>query len=352
MATPLRIHLIDIGDREYGDCLLVEAGGKRILIDGGHQGDDYPDGPYPGITKQLRDLTGSGGKVAVDLLVLSHAHADHVGTLPDLVPAALDVEWALLPDDELSWGRPLGAPVPDLPDSIRAAVAGIREEVPSEETLPDPARLDRFLADAVTLEDRYQQLVAGLRGLGTNIVFHGRDDPSALLAAFAQIKLEVLGPSQAQLLLTSELMRLATDAIAQDALAIVDQRADARDDAKELYRSLLGATADAADAKSRPGNLVNLQSIALTLRQGTRRGLFAGDIWSSPILRPRMPRSARRSRPCAVGSGSIGHTPMRSSGTTEARTHRTRARSTTSASRSSWACRPDAPATSIRARPS
>jgi beta-lactamase superfamily II metal-dependent hydrolase len=278
MATPMRIHLVDVGDREYGECLLVEAGGKRILIDGAHQGDAAPQGTYPGIAQQLRDLTGSGGKVAIDLLVLSHAHADHVGSLPDLVPDVIDVEWALLPDHELSWGRPLGAPPPDLPDTVRAAVAGLREEVPSAETLADPARLDLFLADAVTLEDRYKQLVAGLEGEGANIVYHGRDDESALLSAFATIGLEILGPSQAQLLLTAELIRLAIDSIAQDAMAIVDRRADARGDAKTLYRSLLGTAADAADAKSRPGNLVNLQSTALTLRQGSRRAFFAGDM--------------------------------------------------------------------------
>ena len=34
-----RIHFLDMGDTKYGDCLVVEAGDKRILIDGGHSND-------------------------------------------------------------------------------------------------------------------------------------------------------------------------------------------------------------------------------------------------------------------------------------------------------------------------
>jgi beta-lactamase superfamily II metal-dependent hydrolase len=278
MAGALRIHLIDIGDREYGECLLIEAGGKRILVDGGHQGDEVPDGAYVGIAQQLRDL-GGAQKVAIDLLVLSHAHADHVGCLPDLVSGGvIDAEWALLPDPDLSWGRAIGASPPDLPDAVKPAVAGVREEVPAQETLVDDARLDAFLADAVSLETRYGQLVGGLRDAGTTIVFHGRDPEDALLNAFDGIRLEILGPSQTQLLLTAELMSRAMDAISTDALAMADTLGDAPGTPRAVYRRLIGPRPDAADATSRPGNLVNLQSLAVTLRQGGRRIFFAGDM--------------------------------------------------------------------------
>jgi beta-lactamase superfamily II metal-dependent hydrolase len=281
MADPLRLHLIDVGDREYGECLLVEAGGKRILIDGGHQGDDAPAGTYPGIARQLRDLTGQQ-KVALDLLVLSHAHSDHLGSLSDLVTdGVVEAEWALLPDPDLSWGRPIGAAPPDesdVPDTVRQAVAGLREETPAEETLIDDSRLDAFLADSVSVEERYRQLRTGLQDAGTNMVFHGQHQDDDLLASFAGIRLEILGPSDTQLALTADLMANAMDAYASDARAMADVLGDGPDVARALYQRLLGSRPDAVDAKTRPGNLVNLQSLALTMRQGSRRLFLAGDM--------------------------------------------------------------------------
>src|SRR4029079_10444636 len=49
-------------------CFLVEAGGKRLLLDLG-------EGPPPGL---LPDLDNVG---RIDAVVLSHGHADHVGAL-------------------------------------------------------------------------------------------------------------------------------------------------------------------------------------------------------------------------------------------------------------------------------
>ena len=281
MAGPMRIHLIDVGDREYGECLLVEAGGKRILIDGGHQGDDAPAGAYLGIARQLRDLTGQQ-KVTLDLLVLSHAHADHLGSLPDLMTGGvIDAEWALLPDPDLSWGRPIGAPPPDAssaPDAVRRAIAGLREEVPSEETLSDDGRLDAFLADSVSVEERYRQLRTGLGDAGTKMVFHGQHQDEDLLASFSGIRLEILGPSDTQLAVTADLMARSMDVFAADARSMADALGDGPDVARSLYQRLVGMRADAVDAKSRPGNLVNLQSLALTVRQGSRRLFLAGDM--------------------------------------------------------------------------
>ena len=35
----MEIHLLDVGTREYGDCIIVHNDKKRILIDGAHKGD-------------------------------------------------------------------------------------------------------------------------------------------------------------------------------------------------------------------------------------------------------------------------------------------------------------------------
>jgi beta-lactamase superfamily II metal-dependent hydrolase len=276
MADRTRISLLDVGDREYGECLLIESAGRRILIDGAHQGDDLDDGAYLGIVRQLQELTGEQ-KVAIDLLILSHAHADHVGCLPELVTrGVVGAEWALVPDQDLAWGRPIGSPTPARPDAVNAAIAGLREERPSVETLTDDARLAEFLADAVSVEDRYAKLLDGLHKQGTKIIRHGRREDAALLAAFGGVGLEILGPSLDQMLLTAELMGQAMDAIAEDATVLTDSLADVDAGGLAVYRGLLSGAADAP--KSRPGNLVNLQSLALAFSLDGRRSFFGGDM--------------------------------------------------------------------------
>lgn len=277
MVDKNRITLLDVGDREYGECLLVESGGRRILIDGAHQGDHDDDAPYIGISRQLRELTNSE-IVPIDLLVVSHAHADHVGCLPELVSGGvIKAEWALVPDPDISWGRPIGTPAPTLPDEVGAALAGTREEDPSLETLLDDARLAVFLADAVTLETRYGTLIADLEAAGTTVVRHGRREDAPLLAAFGEIGLEIIGPSIDQLSLTAALIGQAMDAIAIDAFQLADALPDGDDRHLALYRSLRDGTGVDA-AKSRPGDLVNLQSLNLAISVGGRRSFFGGDM--------------------------------------------------------------------------
>jgi len=63
----LRLHVIDVGQ---GDAILVQApGGKTALVDTG------PAGARRGLLEYLR----AEGVRRIDLLVHSHAHADHVG---------------------------------------------------------------------------------------------------------------------------------------------------------------------------------------------------------------------------------------------------------------------------------
>jgi hypothetical protein len=313
MAIGERITILDVGDREYGECLLIETGGRRILIDGSHQGDDQDAGTYRGIARQLRDLTGEQ-KVALDLLVVSHAHADHVGSLPDLVAAGvIESQWAFLPDPDLAWGRQPGQPAPDLADPVRAAIAGLREEDPSAETFADDAALALFLSDSVSLEKRYADLIADLGQQGTKIVRHGSDDEAPLVADFSAIGLQILGPSLEQMKLTAQLMGEAIDAFASDALKTADRLPDVDDHGLALYRSLRATPA--ADApKSRPGNMVNLQSASLALLLQGRRAFFGGDMEladpESANLQLRAEVTALRARIRAQGTYSyaqLGH---------------------------------------------
>ena len=42
-------HLLNMGRTKFGDCIVVECGGKTILIDGGHPGDDKDREDRPSI---------------------------------------------------------------------------------------------------------------------------------------------------------------------------------------------------------------------------------------------------------------------------------------------------------------
>ena len=51
-VSALHIHLLDMGLTKYGDCLLIQGGGKTILVDGGHPGDWKGKGQYKSIPDQ------------------------------------------------------------------------------------------------------------------------------------------------------------------------------------------------------------------------------------------------------------------------------------------------------------
>jgi competence protein ComEC len=65
-----RLTMLDVGQ---GDAILVRAGGKTILVDGG---------PRP---SRLLPLLADRGVHRIDVAVLSHVHPDHCGGLPAVV---------------------------------------------------------------------------------------------------------------------------------------------------------------------------------------------------------------------------------------------------------------------------
>jgi beta-lactamase superfamily II metal-dependent hydrolase len=275
----LRVHLLDVGLLKYGDCVLVEFGKTRVLIDGGHTGDDRGTTGHDSIPAQLESILGHKAPFNVELLIVSHAHEDHIGCLPALVKdKILTATSALVVDPGLGWGRASGQAPPDAgaDDRVRLVVAGLREEMVRDER--DGRSLEEFLSDAVTLESKYKEMLKTLAANGTKIVrYIGPADPKlrALAKSFAAIGLIVLGPSQEQLLrCTDKLAKGLTDAV-QAATDLL--QTDAELEASEMYRRLAAGESDAVDGQ-RLGNIVNLQSIATQFKFQGRKLLFAGDM--------------------------------------------------------------------------
>jgi len=107
-ANDLTIYLLDMGEQIYGDCLLCLAGGKTILIDGGHQKDFTGQPGYDSIPTQLSGIL-EGPPFSVDLLVVTHCHTDHIGCLPEMIAAKqLAPKWALVADEDLGFGSANG----------------------------------------------------------------------------------------------------------------------------------------------------------------------------------------------------------------------------------------------------
>lgn len=275
----LRVHLLDVGLQKYGDCVFVEFGKTLALIDGGHTGDDRGSAGHDSIPAQLESILGHKAPFHVDLLIVSHAHEDHIGCLPALVKdKTLSAASALAVDPGLGWGRASGEAPPDAGADVRVrlVVAGLREEMVRDER--DGRSLEEFLSDAVSLESNYKEMLKTLADNGTKVVrYIGPEDPKlrVLAKSFASIRLTVLGPSQEQLLRCADKLangqrdavRAATDLLGTDAEL----------EAADIYRRLAAGESDGVDGQ-RLGNIVNLQSIATQFEFEGRKLLFAGDM--------------------------------------------------------------------------
>ena len=70
----LEVHFIDVGN---ADCTLVRQGDFALLIDAGERGDD----------DAILDYLNRHGVTDLDLVVATHAHADHIGAMAKVIRA-------------------------------------------------------------------------------------------------------------------------------------------------------------------------------------------------------------------------------------------------------------------------
>ncbi len=273
--TPsVAVHLLDVGQQQYGDAVLCIFGGKiSVLIDGAHPGNYTDDGrAHPSLQSQIADLLGQPeDKCKVDLLIVTHGHSDHIGCLPALVEAEiLGARWALVADPGLAWGRK-GGHVPDASTltTDQILVAALREEPLSP--LTDDSTVQEFLTDAASLETKYNAMLDQLGKAGTSVVRLGRDNPADLVSAFASIGLVIHGPSQDILLKLAEM--ISDRGRDFDALSQLDKT-----DLVVAYKQLMLTRIDAQDKAGSIGALVNCQSIVTSFQYEGVRLLFSGDM--------------------------------------------------------------------------
>lgn len=266
------VHLLDVGREEYGDAVLCDFGGTTVLIDGAHTGDQDGSEGHDGIVAQLAALLDESkpeGPHVIDLLIVSHAHEDHIGCLPWLVEHdVVRPKWALVSDPQMAWGRDTDAgPIDAVNDAERLAAA-MREEVRTDGS--DDRDIEKLIDAAASLERNYTEMIDTMTSRGTKVVRYGRDSHAPLKRAFKKIGLKILGPPVDQVLRTAELI----DRRLTDAVDVASHSLDAAPDLVSAYRQLISSL----DATSRPGHLVNLQSIVVSFAVGTRRFLFTGDM--------------------------------------------------------------------------
>ena len=291
-----RIHLLDVGPDEYGDAILCQFGNRSVLIDGSHPGDTEAKAGHPSIPDQLGRLLEQEEPFLVDLLIVTHAHQDHIGCLPKLIAAdRLHATWALVIDPGLGWGR---APGEDrdadfaADERVLTLAAALREEPRLKLT---GEALDQFLIDARTLEDRYNEMLETLDERGTRIVRFGRQSTQALVQEFADIGLKIIGPSQEHVLNAADIInRQSHDALSRAADVF---RLDNTLDVASAYQQLVTLPSDSIDVV-RPGPAVNLQSIITRFEFKGNKFLFAGDFqFSKPeVSSDALANSVRRLR--------------------------------------------------------
>lgn len=281
MGDTLKVHLLDVGTARYGDSVLCQAGGTTILVDGGHRGDDVPADGFQPIHQQIADLLDTAPPVAIDLLVISHAHDDHIGCLPELIAnGSLTVRWAYLPHPNVAWPAEAG-------EALLAA--GPVLEALREEDLSDLS--DDDLANAITsageLRARYSAMLAALSSNGTTVVYHGADTTD-LETEFAAANVSVLGPSLAQLYCArgrmTQVRKFVESVIAQPGgLALPETGLTGVTLYRTLYQTLASQGFGANGEPSRAGAAVNAQSAVVTVGPPGSRVLLAGDMqFSSP----------------------------------------------------------------------
>lgn len=287
-----KYYLLDMGGEQYGDCILCVFDDKTVLIDAGHPSDFDGQEGYDSIPDQIAAILGTEPPFNLTLLVVTHAHNDHIGCLPKMIDAdTINPEFALVADPDLGFPPGYrdaidGVDALDDPTAlaVQRVVAALSEE---DHSLLSDAALESFLDATSTLGMRYRSMLAKLGRSGTKIFKWGVDDPTGLVPiyeALAGTGFDVIGPSVPHLKICRD-QTIAYAKTARDALleGIEETKArgqDAAFSAASLYRAAVepGVSSDVLLDRKGQGSSINCQSIVLKFGDGDRKVLLAADM--------------------------------------------------------------------------
>ncbi len=188
----MKVYLLDVGTREYGDSLVVHNEDKRILIDGAHKGDSAL------LLKQFKSIFNQDSPFHFDLLVVTHLHDDHIGCLPELVKEGeITASKCLLMNPDFRWspGAIDNGPADGFLDAL----------LEEDRSFLSDKELEEFLDGSAKLVDRYKEMIQTLTDNSSEVMlFNGVDanDYRELEDEFKSLGMKILGPTRNHLDIT------------------------------------------------------------------------------------------------------------------------------------------------------
>lgn len=268
----MKIHLLDMGQKRFGDCIVITHANRIIMIDGGHPGD------AASIRFQLSKILNKQPPFQIDLLVVTHCHSDHIGCLPELINLGdIFPKEALLADEKMGFGIPADDNIDSIADKAainRTLFVAVQEEDHSD--LQD-ADIEQFLFDAARLVDQYSGMIKQLESKRVKLQrFPGKNWTwvKAFEKRHKDFGLKVLGPVAEHLALCAESIAKSVSASAAGA--------DVTLDLVSAYKKMVTEIATDANEPGvdRPGvgAAKNNQSIVLSVEADGWKALLAGDM--------------------------------------------------------------------------
>lgn len=285
-------YLLDMGSEQYGDCILCKFGEKTVLIDAGHPSDFEGQDGFASIPEQIAAILGTEPPFDLTLLVVTHAHNDHIGCLPKMVDAGtIRPKFALVADPDLGFPPGYRDAIDGLESldgptatAVQRAVTALSEE---DHAFLSDTELETFLDAVSTLGMRYRAMLSKLSRGGTKIFKWGVADPAELQPIYQALRgtgFDIIGPSVPHLEICRD-QTIAYSKRARDAMIDVleESRARGRDagvSAIDLYRSTIRTSSsdDLLLDRKGQGSSINCQSIVLTFGTGNQKALFAADM--------------------------------------------------------------------------